>query len=65
MCVGVVMNPILDELFTASRGKGAFLNGIPIHVATAAKLENACISFDFGGRLFSRLCYKQKALDSN
>ncbi|GFP99819.1 inositol-phosphate phosphatase, partial [Phtheirospermum japonicum] len=28
--VGVVYNPIMDELFTAIRGKGAFLNGKPI-----------------------------------
>jgi inositol-phosphate phosphatase/L-galactose 1-phosphate phosphatase len=29
--VGVVFNPILDELFTAVIGKGAFLNGQRIY----------------------------------
>ena len=28
--IGVVYNPYLDEMFTAERGKGAFLNGRPI-----------------------------------
>lgn len=30
---GVVYEPNLDELFTAEKGKGAFLNGKPIHVS--------------------------------
>lgn len=29
---GAVYNPFFDELFTAERGKGAYLNGRPIHV---------------------------------
>ncbi|MBQ7195690.1 MAG: inositol monophosphatase [Bacteroidales bacterium] len=29
----VVYNPFRDELFTAERGRGAFLNGSPIHVS--------------------------------
>ncbi len=31
--LGLVYNPYLDELFTAERGKGAFLNGEAIHVS--------------------------------
>ncbi|MDT4762326.1 inositol monophosphatase family protein [Sphaerochaeta sp. PS] len=31
--VGVVFNPRQNELFWASKGKGAFLNGDPIHVS--------------------------------
>ena len=31
--IGVVYNPYLDEMFMAERGKGAFLNGKPIHVS--------------------------------
>ena len=30
--MGVVYNPFRDEMFYAERGKGAFLNGKPIHV---------------------------------
>lgn len=35
--VGVIYNPVRDELFAACRGGGAFLNGAPIHVDTVAK----------------------------
>lgn len=31
--LGVVCNPYLDEIFHASKGNGAFLNGRPIHVS--------------------------------
>ena len=31
--IGVVYNPYLQEMFTAKRGEGAFLNGNPIHVS--------------------------------
>jgi myo-inositol-1(or 4)-monophosphatase len=33
MSVGVTYGPMLDEMFTAARGEGAFLNGEPIHVS--------------------------------
>ena len=33
MDTGVVYNPFRDELFTAEKGRGAFLNGAPIHVS--------------------------------
>lgn len=33
LLAGAVYNPYADELFTAEKGKGAFLNGKPIHVA--------------------------------
>lgn len=31
--IGVVYNPYLDEMFTAQKGEGAFLNGQKIHVS--------------------------------
>jgi len=34
LAVGVVYQPVLDELFTAVRGEGAFLNGKRIGVST-------------------------------
>ncbi len=39
---GAVYNPYADELFSAARGKGAFLNGKPIHV-TDAPLEQSIV----------------------
>lgn len=33
--VGVIYNPLLDEMYTAWRGGGAFLNDKPITVASA------------------------------
>lgn len=61
--VGVVYNPILDELFTAVRGKGAYLNGEPIHVSDCKNLESALIITEIGvtrddvtlGALFGRI----------
>ena len=37
-----VYNPFADELFTAERGRGAYLNGNPIHV-TDADLPNSLV----------------------
>ena len=39
--IGVVCNPYTSELFYAERGKGAFLNGKPIHVSSRP-LREAC-----------------------
>ena len=41
---GVVYNPITDELFTAERGKGAFLNERRIRVAGRKKLADAVVA---------------------
>jgi len=41
---GVVYNPVLDELFTAERGKGAFLNDRRIRVAARSRLEDAVVA---------------------
>lgn len=42
---GVVYNPFSRELFSASRGQGAYLNGKPIHVSSFASLSEALISY--------------------
>lgn len=42
--IGVVYNPYLDEVFTAVKGKGAFLNGSPIQVSKQP-LENGIVIF--------------------
>jgi len=44
---GCIYNPNLDECFTAEKGKGAFLNGKPIHVSETAKLDDALLATGF------------------
>jgi myo-inositol-1(or 4)-monophosphatase len=41
---GLVYNPITDELFTAERGKGAFLNDRRMRVAARKRLADAVIA---------------------
>lgn len=45
--LGVIYNPLLDELFSAEAGGGAQRNGQPIHVSDAATLGAALISTGF------------------
>ena len=42
--LGVVLNPYRDELFSAEKGKGAFLNGTAVHVADTP-FERAMVGF--------------------
>lgn len=46
--VGVVYNPIFDELFTAIRGYGAFLNGTPIKASSQAELVKSLLASEVG-----------------
>ncbi|HSI05451.1 MAG: inositol monophosphatase family protein [Myxococcota bacterium] len=39
--IGVVYDPMREELFVAERGRGATLNGKPIHVSKTARLIDA------------------------
>ena len=45
--VGVVFDPFCDELWTASRGKPALLNGKKIEVSQRTKLNEAVVSVGF------------------
>ncbi len=45
--VGVVLDPLRDELFTAVKGGGAELNGSPIRVAPFTGLDRALIATGF------------------
>ena len=45
--LGVVFNPFTDEMFHASRGGGAFLNGQPIQVAAQTDLSRALVATGF------------------
>lgn len=52
LTASVIYNPILDELFTAERGKGAFLNDRRIRVSQCKNLENSliCTGMPFIGK---------------
>ncbi len=45
--LGVVYDPMRDELFSAEAGSGAWLNGEPIHPASAADLDHALLVTGF------------------
>jgi len=45
--VGVVYDPLLDELFCAVRGEGASLNGRPLRVSQETRLESALVATGF------------------
>jgi myo-inositol-1(or 4)-monophosphatase len=45
--VGVVLNPFANELFTAGRGEGAFLNHQPIRVSTIETLSKSLLGTGF------------------
>jgi myo-inositol-1(or 4)-monophosphatase len=44
---GVVYDPTRDELFSAEKGRGALLNGKPIHVSKAAQLKECLLATGF------------------
>ena len=46
--VGVVYDPNRDELFAAERGAGATLDGEPVTVRSAPRLEEALVGTGFG-----------------
>ena len=45
--VGIVLNPVSGELFTASRDEGAKLNGKPIEVSSTAGVTNSLLVTGF------------------
>lgn len=52
LAVGVIYDPMADELFTAERGEGARLNGQRIHVSKTTQLVDAllCTGFPYSVR---------------
>ncbi len=44
---GVIYDPIMDELFHAERGKGAYLNGERIHVSSTEQLSLSLLATGF------------------
>lgn len=47
--VAVTLDPRMNELFTATKGGGAFLNGEPIRVSTIRTLASAMLATGFPG----------------
>src|SRR6476659_4693675 len=47
MIAGVIYDPTRDELFTAEKGKGAFLDGKPIHVSKVSTLGESMSATGF------------------
>ena len=47
MIVGVILDPMRDELWTVAAGGPALLNGKPIHVSARTKLADAVVSVGF------------------
>lgn len=50
LVAGLIYDPMRDELFTAERGRGAFLNGKPIHVSSVPELAEALLATGFPSR---------------
>lgn len=46
--LGIVHDPVRDELFWAEKGKGAFLNGSPIKVSQKETVQSSVLGFDMG-----------------
>lgn len=55
VCHGVVYDPVRDELFTASRGRGAQMNGKRLRVSNLEKLDTALLGTGFPFREFGFL----------
>lgn len=59
MKLGVVYNPFLDDLFCAEKGKGAFLNGKPIHVSdTPFESGLLCTAMSLYRKELAPVCFR-------
>ncbi|MGE5464496.1 MAG: inositol monophosphatase family protein, partial [Syntrophothermus sp.] len=47
LMLGAVYDPMRDEMFTAERGQGAYLNGNPIRVSGAEELQKSLLVTGF------------------
>lgn len=50
LVAGVIYDPLRDELFAVERGKGAWLNGKPMHVSRTPVLAESLIATGFPSR---------------
>lgn len=47
LVAGTVYDPLRGELFQAASGRGAFLNGLPIHVSATNRMERSMVATGF------------------
>jgi myo-inositol-1(or 4)-monophosphatase len=59
--MSVIYDPIKEELFTAQKGKGAFLNGTPIKPSMIKRHEQALIAIGFPPSAYHR---REKLMDA-
>jgi myo-inositol-1(or 4)-monophosphatase len=45
--IGIIYNPILDQMFTAKLGQGAFLNDKPIRASEETGIKRKSFTFTF------------------
>ena len=57
VCVGVVFDPVSGECFHAIKGRGAFLNGVPISTSMESVLEDSLLVTGFS--------YEEEAVKRN
>lgn len=50
MIAGCVFDPVHNEMFSAERGSGAWLNGKPIHVSSVSRLDDSLVATGFPSR---------------
>ncbi len=50
LVAGVIYDPLRDELFSAEKGKGAFLNGKPMRTSSIPRLAEALLATGFPSR---------------
>ncbi|WP_127580205.1 inositol monophosphatase family protein [Paenibacillus koleovorans] len=62
--VGVVYDPIHDELFVAEKGKGAYLKGKPMRVSAEARLSDSLVATGFPAGTHTTLPVNMKGLQS-
>ena len=57
--IGVVYHPYLDDVYYAEKGKGAFLNGSPIHVSERPfRSSMLCSAMSLYDKRFAKPCFE-------
>jgi len=54
--IGIIYNPVLDQMFTAKKGKGSFMNGQKINVSRQTEISNSLICTETGSNKDPEWC---------